>query len=245
MASKGTPEQTEQETALWQRLRTTGGADIRDQLIRMHSRLARGAAHDIHVKVRSLGVEFKDLSQSAAKGLIEAVDRFDPTEGVHFAAFARKRIRGSILNDLHKESELTAQLAFRKEVVRERAQSVDAKTGDAFTDLVQAALGLAVGFMLEGSSMFSSDATERSEEEAYGKANELRHLREELRRLVDHLPDAERRVIRLHYFEDKSFTEIAKQLKLTKPRISQLHKAALASLLKKRRNSVSLDVSSS
>lgn len=244
MESKVTPEETEREIALWQRLRTTGGADIRDQLIKMHARLARGAAHDVHVKVRSLGVEFNDLSQSAAKGLIEAVDRFDPTEGVNFAAFARKRIRGSILNDLHKESELTAQLAFRKSVVRERADSVDSKTADAFADLVQAALGLAVGFMLEGSSMFSSDAAERSEEETYGKANEIRHLREELRRLVDVLPNAEKHVIRLHYFEGEPFTEIAKRLKLTKSRVSQLHKAGVAALLKKRRNSTSLDISS-
>lgn len=242
MDPKGTPEAAEHEALLWQRLRTSGGADIRGQLIRMHARLARGAAHDVHAKVRSLGIEFGDLSQSAAKGLIEAVDRFDPAEGVNFAAFARKRIRGSILNDLHKESELAAQLAFRKEMVRERAKSVEEKTDDVFADLVQTALGLAVGFMLEGSAMFASQKAERSEEEAYSKANELRYLRQELRRLVDLLPESEKFVIRLHYLEGESFTEIAKKMKLTKSRISQLHTGGLKALLKKRRNNASIDI---
>ena len=61
---------------------------------------------------------------------------------------------------------------------------------------------------------------------------------------MDLLPESERLVIKHHYLENHSFTDIAKKLKLTKARVSQLHKSGLSTLRKKRKSRESLDVRS-
>jgi RNA polymerase sigma factor for flagellar operon FliA len=89
-------------------------------------------------------------------------------------------------------------------------------------------LGLALAWLLEGTSMV--EASERAEVLPFYRHAEIRQVRERLVQAVEALPAQERLVIRSHYLQDVPFEEVAATLKLTKGRISQIHKQALQRL---------------
>ena len=90
------------------------------------------------------------------------------------------------------------------------------------------AVGLAIGYMLEGSGMYQDDSHVQART-GYDKA-ELDQLCEILRRLVELLPEQQKKVIEHHYFFSRGFDEIGLTLGVTKGRISQIHKQALLEL---------------
>jgi RNA polymerase sigma factor for flagellar operon FliA len=74
------------------------------------------------------------------------------------------------------------------------------------------------------------EVLERAESVPFYRQAEMRQVRERLVQAVDALPPQERTVIRSHYLQDLPFEEVAATLKLTKGRISQIHKQALLRL---------------
>jgi RNA polymerase sigma factor for flagellar operon FliA len=114
-------------------------------------------------------------------------------------------------------------------LARERAQSLREETGakdrSALERLADLAIGLALGFALEDSGLVADD--EPSEPDNAYARTELAQLRRQLAELTGQLPEAERRVIFRHYFQQQPFDEIAAGMRLTKGRISQIHHAAL------------------
>lgn len=219
------------EHVLWTELLRSGAAGARKQLINLHSGLAKSSALHLLNKLPGLGLDAKDFTQTAMTGLMEAVDRFDPTAGVAFAAFARKRIRGALLNELPKETERTAQLSFRRRVLRDRTRDLADSSSDVFTEMVDLAVGLAVGFMLEDSGMYAAPDTAAIPQKQHGERNnELALLGNELKRYVAELRDDQQAVIRGHYLDGLAFTAIADQLHVSRARVSQLHKAGLIAL---------------
>lgn len=176
-------------------------------------------------------LEFADLVQLGMVGLLEAIDRYTPARGVRFETFATYRIEGAILNGLPSYSELQRQLALRREIARERAQSLRQGAGSsdrsALERLADLAVGLALGFALEDSGLVDDGPTQP--DNAYARL-ELAQLRRQLAELTGQLPEAERRVIFRHYFQQQPFDEIAAGMELTKGRISQIHHAALKRL---------------
>lgn len=185
-------------------------------------------------------VEFGDYLQAGMVGLLEASRRFDASKGAQFTTYASWRITGAILNSLETATEQHQQAAARKRVVQERAASLhtsaehdaDDAPDDAdaaFARIAEVAMGLAVGFMLEGSGMFRQGEEAMSDDDP-SAATGMRQLQRRLRHAVASLPVNEQTIVKGHYDENLSFTEIAASLALTKGRVSQLHKQALLHL---------------
>lgn len=176
-------------------------------------------------------LEFADLVQLGVVGLLEAIDRYKPTSGVRFETYATYRIEGAILNGLPSYSELQRQLAVRRDLVRERAESLRqggiARDKSALERLADLAIGLALGFAIESHLEQSDEPAEP--DNAYARL-ELAQLRRQLADLVERLPEVESRVVFRHYFQQQPFDEIAHGLSLTKGRISQIHHVALRRL---------------
>jgi RNA polymerase sigma factor for flagellar operon FliA len=228
--------QVDASAQAWRRF---AGGDIaaRRELVMSNLALVRSIAWEIYQKA-SLGyVEIRDLIQLGVVGLLESISRFDPASGTSFAGFASKRIRGSILNALEKQSEYHAQSAFRRRVRRERLESLskfgeDAdKSSDVFMQMVETALGLAVGYLLEDTAMYV-DENRNAGESFYPSAGELAIVSESLRALVSKLAEPDRQVIELHYLGAVQFSDIADILGVTKGRVSQVHARALKALRK-------------
>ncbi len=223
---------SEEEARLWRAFKDEGSASAREQLFSRYTGLARRIARR-HFRDRDdRTLEFPDLCQLAYAGLLEAVDRYDSDYGVSFARFAGSRISGSILDGIRHASEKHEQLAFRQRVRRERSKSLAGEDVDALTSsealerLVDAAVGLALGFMLEGADIYVPDGAVDRRPNAYESAAWRELVRKVLAK-VETLPERERLIIHQHYLEGVDFDHLGALLAVSKGRVSQLHRSAL------------------
>lgn len=228
------------EAALWRSFKETGANAAREALFRLHHAFAKQLAKKHFLDRRRGDIELQDLEQLACAGLLEAIDNFDPSRGAPFRAYARRRVTGSIVDGLSKTSEVREQIAFRNRIRRERVRSLAAEDveslspSQALDSLIEAAVGLAIGFMLDGAELYSEDTAKPAP--APGNAYDSLVWRETLTSLtgaVQSLPDREQTVIRAHYTDGLDFERLAALLGVSKGRVSQIHRAALASLRKR------------
>lgn len=231
-----------EEAALWNAFRREGSLAARERLFSHYSAFARNIARR-HYREQSGGdIELADLIQLAFAGLLEALDKYDPARGAPFRPFAAHRISGSIRDGIVKMSELREQIAWRRRVQRERLRSLaesDASKGstsEATAAMADIAVGLALGFMLEGTGLFDPHETEHDVKSRDATAYDSLAWKEMvtlLQAAVDTLPEREQIILRRHYIDGVGFDQLAQLLHITKGRVSQLHRSALL-LLKKR-----------
>jgi RNA polymerase sigma factor for flagellar operon FliA len=233
-AADASPEGEEQ---LWTDL-AAGSVAARERLFALHLPFARRLAGRRFRAQAASDIEFADLYQLACTGLLEAIDRFDPARGVPFRGYARRRIGGSMLDGVAQMSEMREQISFRARTRRERVQSLlpakgaGAGRGEALSALAELAVGLAVGFMLEGTGLFAAESAADSRPTAYDQLH-LKRTAQRLRDAMESLPERERAILHHHYEEGLTFEAIGALLRISKGRVSQVHAAALA-LLRKR-----------
>jgi len=203
----------------------------RDDLVAMYLPMVRKIAGSLFAQRHFDGVPFDEYMQFGAVGLLQSIDRYDPRHGVKFETYAQHRIKGAIVSGLEKSTEVNQQVATMRRIAHERIDSlVDAPAPitpggapnprAAFDKLVEVSLGLAVAFMLDDSALFRDGPNNLA----------YKQLQQRLFGAMAALNDKERAVLEAHYFQHEAFEEIAQQLALTKGRISQLHRNALAKL---------------
>lgn len=160
------------------------------------------------------GVDTDDLVSSGVLGLAEAWDRYDPERGVAFEAYAIPRIKGSIIDAIRASDWVPRKARLR---ARETGApvallvSMDEKQGNG-----------------EGTSQ-----ADRLADTINGEpGNELvaAEGRRELMDGLNRLPERERMIVTLHYFERVALQDIAASLGVTESRVSQLHTRALRML---------------
>lgn len=231
------------EWQLWQRFRQNGEPAAREALLALHAPYARIVAATYYARRFHDEIEFGDYLQLASIGLIESVDRFDPERGAQFRTFAARRMHGAILNGLERMTEKQQQIAARQRMRVQRAEAVKELAADRtglqegsmprsdeqlMKYVAEVGLGLALAWLLEGTAMV--EVAGRAEAQPFYRSTEVRQLRERLLALVESLPLQERTVVRSHYLQEMPFEQVATMLNLTKGRISQIHKQALARL---------------
>lgn len=219
------------EASLWRRFRFECEIKCREQIFSRYRALARSLARR-HLRARPRnGVEQGDMEQFAYEGLLQAIDRFDPLRGIPFGAYARRRIIGSIADGAAQMTEMDAQYSYRRRAEQERARSigVDAAAADPLRALAELATGLAIGLMLEGTSLMEPSDGADHRPNAY-ESLAWRELQALISSEIARLPDREGVILRQHYENGVSFTHIAQLLGLTKGRVSQLHASGIARL---------------
>jgi len=225
------------EASLWRRFRLEAVGECRGVLFNRYLGLARAIAARHYHRRFGHGIERGDFEQFAFEGLLQAIDRFDPLQGVPFGAYARRRIAGSVADGISKMTEVGTQISHRHRTEQERLLSLtraraDVADEDAIAVLSDLAMGLALGLMLEGTSMMEPADGLDTRPTAY-ETLEWRQMQAGLAREVARLPDAEAVVIRQHYSNGLSFVQVAELLGLSRGRVSQLHRAGLDRLRKK------------
>lgn len=218
----------------WTAWRGAGDAGARERLIGHYQRTARITAAQLYAQHPYKVLEFDDYLQFASVGLIEALDRYDPDSGVRFETYSASRMRGAILDGIRRSSDVQEQISARRRTAGERvdtlAPDVD-KSDDVdklFADLAEVAVGLAIGFVLDGTGMYQA-GDDTGGEGAY-QAVELAQLARRVRALVRSLPGNQREVVTGHYLQQMSFSDVAERLQLSRGRVAQLHKEALERL---------------
>lgn len=218
------------EASLWRRFRFEAELRCRELIFVRYTPLARALATRQLKRRPDYGIELNDMQQFAYEGLLHAIDRFDPLRGTAFGAFARRRILGSMSDGASRMNEIDAQYGYRRRVEAERARSLMGEANaDPVRSLAALVTGLAIGLMLEGTSLVepANGADHRP-----GPYDSLafRELLALLAREVSRLPEREARIVRHHYEDGVSFAQIAKLLGISGARASQLHASALARL---------------
>lgn len=231
LAKQSPPLPLPDEAALWTSART-GHDAARQRLIESYLPFARMIAAQVYAGRRDHDLEFDEYMQFGTIGLIEATDRFDPTQGVLFKTFASHRIKGAILSGIENLSEKRVQVSTRQRLMVERRDSARANlnpsTDDLFQQLADMAIGLALGYLLDNPVVYQHDEGIVPENQYTGI--EMQQLRSRMESLVTGLPQRERMVIKYHYMNQLPFTQIADTMGLTKGRVSQLHRSGLEML---------------
>lgn len=223
------------EAALWRRLRFEADETCRERLFQRYADFARALAAR-HARRRAISyVDRGDIEQFAFEGLLQAIDRYDPVNGAPFTAYARRRIAGSIADGIAAMSEAGAHARHRRRAEQERLRSLvggpEAANANAIAALSDVAIGLALGMMLERGLVAGPgepDPAPTAYESLEWRETQMRLLRE-----VGQLPEREAAIIRHHYENGLSFTQIADLLGLSRGRVSQLHRASLDRLRKR------------
>lgn len=223
----------EEEASLWRRWRGEGDASAREALVESNMPFARAVAAQLYARRPHDGVGFDEYQQLALLGLVEAVDRYVPGRGAQFKTFATPRVRGSVLSGLERLSEREQQRAFHRRSAAERVASLQPEVLPLDSDvllerLAEISVGVALGLVLEGSALTLA-AGASWPGNAYQRL-ELRQLHDRLWGLVERLTPREREVVELHYRRALPFEEVARALRVTKGRVSQLHRQAVERL---------------
>ncbi|WP_177198583.1 sigma-70 family RNA polymerase sigma factor [Novosphingobium sp. CF614] len=230
-----------EEASLWAALRGSQDQPARERLFLLHHAFARAIARR-HYRERTRGdLEPADLDQYAFEGLLEAIERYDPDRGVPFRAFASRRISGNVVDGIGKASEMREQLSWSRRMRQDRVRSLSVgnteQSESALDALAELAVGLALGFMLEDSGLFGSTGEDCDQSMgtaphawqslAWGEMKDL--LVQELAGIGSR----EQTILKCHYMQGMAFEQIASLLGISKGRISQLHRGALATLRKR------------
>ena len=245
-------EPEEEQSALpglWQRLKEESDGGAREALILQYSPLVKFVAGRVAAGLPR-NVDQSDLVSYGVFGLIDAIDKFEPERGFKFETYAITRIKGSILDGLRsldwvprsvrsraREMERSlSELEHRlqrtpsdEELAKHMGQEVESvrSTLAEISNLGLIALDEMIG-PDAGSSLgdFLPDVGGMSPEAAF-QAEETRHM---LGDAINRLPDRERLVITLYYFEGLTLAEIGEVLGVTESRVCQIHAKSVLSL---------------
>jgi RNA polymerase sigma factor for flagellar operon FliA len=220
-----------------------------ERVLLEHLPIVRFLARRIHERLPQ-HVDIEDLISAGVVGLMDAFTKFDPAKKVQFRSYAQFRIRGAILDSLRTLDWSPRELRRKGRAVEEAVQTLIARLGHAPSesevaaemgvglDEYQLLLGELKGLEI-GTLHLERNEDSGEEELAYvpGRPDEdplFRCLRGELEeRLADaiaKLPDRERLVMTLYYYEEMTMREIGLALGVVESRISQVHASAVVHL---------------
>lgn len=221
----------------------------RDQQLVEHLPMVRFIARRIHERLPQ-HVELDDLVSAGVFGLMDAFKKFDHTKQVQFKSYAQFRVRGAILDSLRLLDWSPRELRRKGRAVEEAIRELTQRLGRApqeseiaaqlklSLDDYQHLLGDLKG--LEIGSLHAERSEDSGEEElaflpAAAEDDPLfRCMQGEMKqRLIDaieELPEKERLVLTLYYYEELTMKEIGLTLGVVESRVSQLHTAAVLRL---------------
>lgn len=221
----------------------------RDELITECLPLVKFIAHRISARLPA-HVEVDDLIHSGILGLMDAVKKFEPDRNVKFKTYAEQRIRGAILDGLRDLDWVPRSLRRKKKDIEAAYHELEQRLRRAASDEeVAAHLGMPLDELqralddLKGVTLGTfMDAGENGEGENLisfvpdpGGENphillQAREVRNLLKGAVDKLPEKERVVVQLYYYDELTMKEIGTVLNITESRVSQLHTKSMLRL---------------
>ena len=229
------------------------GFTLKDKqaLIVEFSPLIKFIAKRIAVKLPP-NIELDDLMSSGVIGLMDAIDKYDPRRDNQFKTYAEFRIRGAILDELRAQDWVPRSVREKTNVLERAYHRLEQKFGRKATRReVAKSLQMSLNEFHEMlSSMRTSnmvhveDVRQFPFRDRQGLASFIEEMRtnnphfqvtmKDIQRLlkdaIETLPESERMVLALYYYEDMNLREIGAVLDVTESRVSQIHSQAVRRL---------------
>jgi RNA polymerase sigma factor FliA len=231
-------------TMIHRRTKNTDAA-ARDAVLRQHLGLVYHVAKQL-TRAGANDVELDDLVSAGTLGLIDAFEHFDTSRGLAFSTFAAPRIRGAILDELRRLDRVPRSVRRKTRQIESTSNALAISLGrePGHAELAEG-LGIDIATLWrwqterEATQVVSMDGSQNTGEDrvngewiagatggdiddAITAGQEAAHLRDALLEL----PEQERTVLSLYYFEELKLNDIARILSVSESRVSQIRSKA-------------------
>ena len=219
---------------LWKEYKKSKSSTLKAALIKQYLRLVYYVIHRTELKGANL-LSKQDFYQFGILGLNEAIERFDPNYGVKFETYAIPRIRGMILDELRKLDFIPRSFKenVKKELDEENARRRENDQCElTITDYLREYQKLSLSQQVGEDDETILDLLPSNEETPI-EFLEKKDMKEIVLREINKLPERQKLVIMLYYFEEMNYQAIADLLNISVSRVSQLHTEVINKLRKK------------
>lgn len=248
-----TPEDLRKEPnyPIWVRLRG-GDRAARDELVVKYAPLVKYVIGRMAISLPA-AMDSDDVLSAGTIGLLHAIDRFDPEQGVRFETYALQRIRGAIIDTIRSLSPLSRGAGRRARLLDETTAALAQRLGRAPTqEEIATELGVDMAelgrMLLESAHVIVSldggsgggdedsevqslrDLLTDPDEAGTDEVVEENELVERLGSAIEALPPRDRLVLNLYYHEELTLKEISRVIEVSESRVSQIHTAAVMKL---------------
>jgi RNA polymerase sigma factor for flagellar operon FliA len=246
------------EEELWKQYKKTKDPKIREHFVNQYAPLVKYVAGKIAIGMPQ-NVDFDDLVGYGVFGLLDAIEKFDPDKDIKFKTYAVTRIRGAIFDELRSIDWVPRSVRQKAKELERIIGRLETRLGrSASDDEIAQELGIDVKELhslilkISGASILSlsdvwyvGDESDKvsvmeSIESPKSLNPDIIVEREEIKNIIvqaiSELPDKEKKVLILYYYEDLTLKEIGEVLQVTESRISQLHTKAILRLRSKLMN---------
>ena len=238
---------------LWRDFKDTGEQSLRERLILHYSPLVKYVAGRVGVGLPP-NIEQADLVSYGIFGLIDAIEKFDLARAIKFETYAISRIRGAIIDELRAIDWIPRSVRYKAREVEKAYASLEAKLHRTPTEPEVAAemeitldelhtIFSRVSFVNvvaldellnvggdKGDKLSLVDTLEDTKAEDPVAAFESEETKYLLAKAINHLPEREKIVVTLYYYEGLTLAEIGQVLGVTESRICQMHTKAVLQL---------------
>lgn len=232
-------------------------AATKDEIIVEYAPLIKYIAQKIASRLPS-NIELDDLISCGVIGLMDAIDKYDPSRDNKFKTYAEFRIRGSILDELRSQDWVPRSVREKAKLVERTMAKLEGELGrvpndeemckeldlsqDEYYELLNKAKSVSMLNIDESASFNKGDKKlmmglleNRRNSNPYAAVN-YKKAQERIKEGIQSLPEKQRLVLSLYYYEDLNLKEIGQVLNVTESRVSQLHTQAVFKLRSKLRN---------
>lgn len=243
-------DRTEEE--LWEDYQKKRDPKIREAFIVQYAPLVKYVAGKIAMGMPQ-NIEFEDLVGYGIFGLLDAIEKFDPSREIKFKTYAVTRIRGAIYDELRSIDWVPRSIRQKAKEIESTVGSLENRLGRTAADEeIAEELGVSIEefhqtlLRISSTSLVSindswylgSDSDKVSIIETIESPKSLHPdvmvEREEVKKtiveIIKDLPEKEKKVLILYYYEDLTLKEIGEILNVTESRVSQLHTKAIMRL---------------
>ncbi len=256
----------EEEIKMWKKFKRTNNPQLREEIVKKYLYLVKYVAGRVAISLPP-NVEFNDLVSYGILGLFDAIVKYDVSQGNKFETYAVSRIRGSIMDELRKLDWAPRLLRKKAREVEKMCKELEEKFGRLATDHELAtALNISTDELnsiysdLNSTAFLSLDEVWQNDDgnkpisrlqtiedslitNQFNYVNQS-EVKEILAVVIDELPEKEKLVIVLYYYENLTLREIGEILDVSESRVCQIHTKVVTRLrshLMKRYGEITLE----
>ena len=228
---------------VWNQYVKTHNAQLKDRLTEHYVHLVKLVAGRLGIYLNQY-IDLDDLVGYGVLGLIDAIDKFDPSKNVKFETYASLRIRGAILDAIRKLDWIPRTLRKKQKDIDKIYIELESKLGRTPVDQeVADALHISLDeyntllkevnvstLISIDENIYQFESVKDHNAQIPERCIEEKEMKDTLSKLIDELPEREKKVIFLYYYEELTLKEISRVLEVSESRVSQLHTKAVSRL---------------